>query len=76
MIHALVTIVLLAALPTRTDQMIYDTAGVIDDAAEQRLERDVHELYRKSGVSIVVLTVPSLGNETIDQLAEIGRAHV
>lgn len=69
MIHALVTIALLATLPTRTDQMIYDTAGVIDDATEQRLERDVHELYRKSGVSIVVITVAALEDETIDAFA-------
>jgi uncharacterized protein len=69
-IHALVIFVLaLTALPARTDQMIYDTAGVIDDAAEQRLERDVHELWRKAGVSIVVVTVPALDGETIDQFA-------
>lgn len=71
MIHALALFVVVAvtALPTRTDQMIYDTAGVVDDVAEQRLERDVHELYRKSGVSIVMITVPSLEGETIDQFA-------
>jgi uncharacterized protein len=68
-IHALATLALLAALPTRTDQMIYDTAGVIDDAAEQRLERDVHDVWRTRGVAIVVITVPKLENETIDQLA-------
>lgn len=70
MIHALVIFVLaLTGLPARTDQMIYDTAGVIDDAAEQRLERDVHELWRKAGVSIVVVTVPALDGETIDEFA-------
>lgn len=69
MIHALVTLAVLAALPARTDQMIYDTAGVIDDGAEQRLERDVHDVWQRTGVAIVVLTVPSLENETIDQLA-------
>jgi uncharacterized protein len=69
-IHALVTtIALLATLPARTDQMIYDTAGVIDDAAEQRLERDVHAVWQASGVAIVVITVPALEDETIDQLA-------
>lgn len=71
MIHALAlfAVVAVTALPTRTDQMIYDTAGVVDDAAEQRLERDVQELYRKSGVSIVMVTVPALEGETIDQFA-------
>jgi uncharacterized protein len=49
--------------------MIYDTAGVIDDAEEQRLERAVHELYREAGVAIVVLAVPRLADETIDELA-------
>ncbi|MBA3499429.1 MAG: TPM domain-containing protein [Myxococcota bacterium] len=70
MIHALVIFVLgLTALPARTDQMIYDTAGVIDDATEQRLERDVHELWRKANVAIVVVTVPVLDGETIDEFA-------
>ena len=62
-------VVALTALPPRTDQMIYDTAGVVDDAEERRLEEAVHELYRKAGVSIVVLTVPKLADETIDELA-------
>lgn len=62
-------VVAVTALPPRTDQMIYDTAGVVDDAQERRLEQVVHELYRKAGVSIVLLTVPQLADETIDELA-------
>jgi uncharacterized protein len=69
-IHALVIFVLaLTGLPPRTDQMIYDTAGVIDDSVEQRLERDVHELWQKANVAIVVVTVPALEGETIDEFA-------
>jgi len=56
-------------LPARTDRSIYDAAGVIDDAAEARLENMHRELFSKSGVAIVLVTVPRLENETIDQLA-------
>jgi uncharacterized protein len=56
-------------LPARTDRSIYDTAGVIDDAAETRLENMHRELFEKAGVAIVMVSVPQLENETIEQLA-------
>jgi uncharacterized protein len=56
-------------LPARTDRSIYDAAGVIDDAAETRLEDMHRELFDRSGVAIVMITVARLENETIDQLA-------
>lgn len=62
-------IVGVTALPARTDRMIYDEAGVIDDAEERRLEQATHELWQKAGVAVVVLTVPQLTDETIDELA-------
>jgi uncharacterized protein len=56
-------------LPLRGDRLIYDTARVIDDAVELQLEPRLHELAAKTGVAIVVVTVPKLVDETIGQLA-------
>jgi uncharacterized protein len=56
-------------LPPRTDHAVYDLANVIDPASEQLMERVNHELYSRAGVAILVLTVPRLENETIDELA-------
>ena len=56
-------------LPPRTTQFVYDTAGLIDAAAERQLELRHQELFDKAGVAIVVLTVPALVDETIDELA-------
>lgn len=56
-------------LPPRTDRGVYDVASVIDPQSEQLIERINHELYSRAGVAIVVLTVPRLEDETIDELA-------
>lgn len=56
-------------LPPRTERYVYDTANLIDDTAERELERRHGELFSRAGVAIVVLTVPRLVDETIDQLA-------
>lgn len=56
-------------LPARTERFVYDTAAVIDDATERQLELRHQELFDKTGVAIVVLTVPRLVDETIDELA-------
>lgn len=56
-------------LPARTERFVYDTASVIDDATERQLELRHQELFDKTGVAIVVLTVPRLVDETIDELA-------
>jgi uncharacterized protein len=63
--------VLLAAtpLPSRTSSYVYDGANVIDDAAERELEGRHRELFARTGVAIVVITVPRLVGETIDALA-------
>jgi len=59
----------LTPLPTRADHSVYDAAGVIDAATEARLEALDTELFAKAGVAMVVVTVPKLDGETIDQLA-------
>ena len=59
----------LTPLPARADHSVYDTAEVIDNAAEASLEAMHRELYEKTGVALVVVTVPQLADETIDELA-------
>lgn len=56
-------------LPPRADASIYDLAGVIEPVDEAELERRHAELSEKTGVAIVIVTVPALADETIDQLA-------
>src|SRR5689334_9752270 len=55
--------------PKQADRSVYDAAGVIDPADEMTLEQRHTELYEKTGVAIVIVTVPQLVDETIDQLA-------
>jgi uncharacterized protein len=66
-----VSLLLLGAtpLPPRTDRFVYDSANVIDDVAERDLEARHRELFAQAGVALVVVTVPRLVDETIDQLA-------
>jgi uncharacterized protein len=56
-------------LPAREDRSVYDVASVIDPAHERAIEATNRELYERTGVAIVVLTVPALEDETIDELA-------
>ncbi len=56
-------------LPPRGDRLIYDEAGVLDDATERRLEARHRELLARTGVAIVVITVPALVDETIGDFA-------
>jgi len=56
-------------LPARGDTSVYDAANVIDDATETKLEALDTELLQKTGVAQVIVTVPKLEGETIDQLA-------
>lgn len=58
-----------SALPPRSDRSVYDVAGVLDEASEARLEAQNRELYEKTGVAIVIVTVPKLEDETIEELA-------
>lgn len=56
-------------LPPRGDTSVHDAADVLSVAQEAELERLNRELFDKTRVAIVVLTVPQLRNETIEQLA-------
>ncbi|HEX5061263.1 MAG TPA: TPM domain-containing protein [Kofleriaceae bacterium] len=48
---------------------MYDAADVINDSTEAQMEAISRELFAKAGVAIVVVTVPELVDETIEQLA-------
>ncbi len=56
-------------LPRRSARSVYDMAGVISPAHERQMEVFHAELFQKTGVKIVVLTVPKLEGETIEGLA-------
>jgi hypothetical protein len=57
------------ALPERGDRSVHDAAGVIDDGVEQKMEMLHTELWQKARVAIVIVTVPRLEDETIEELA-------
>ncbi|HEU5060972.1 MAG TPA: TPM domain-containing protein, partial [Kofleriaceae bacterium] len=58
------------SLPSKQDgRYVYDVANVIDDAAEQQMNMLQRELVQKAKVTVIVLTVPKLEGETIDELA-------
>ena len=59
----------LTALPARTDASVYDQAGVLDATTAARIEALDADLWKKAGVAQVVVTVPKLEGETIEQLA-------
>src|SRR4051812_2135739 len=59
----------LTPLPARGDTSVHDAANVIDDATEAKLEALDTELWQKTGVAQIIVTVPKLEGETIDQLA-------
>ena len=56
-------------LPTHGATSVYDAGDVIDASTEASLEQLDSELLAKTGVAMVVVTVPKLVDETIDQLA-------
>jgi uncharacterized protein len=56
-------------LPARSDRAVYDLAQLLVEASKTHLEAQSFELYDKTGVALIVLTVPRLVDETIDGLA-------
>src|SRR5689334_2342337 len=71
-------LVLSAAAPARAatplpsaepGRAVYDVASVMQPADASQIETTAAELREKTGVSIVVVTVPALVDETIADLA-------
>jgi uncharacterized protein len=54
-------------LPPPGDRSVHDFGNVVNTEALRTLERWHRELFEKTGVAIVVVTVPSLEGEPIDQ---------
>jgi uncharacterized protein len=46
---------------------VNDEAGILSPATRQRLEAALRELHRAGGTQLAILTVPSLGDLTIEQ---------
>ena len=57
------------------DVYIYDEDNIIDDDVEEKLNKMLVELEKKSEVEFVVVSVESLLDRSIEDY-EIGRAHV
>src|SRR5262245_42468588 len=55
--------------PPRGDPSVPGLAGVLDPASETTLERRHTELYQKTRVAIVVITVKHLDDETLSDFA-------
>lgn len=57
------------SLPPRADRSVHDTAGVISQEHAALMERLHRALFEKTGVAIVVITVPRLDGEPIEDFA-------
>lgn len=59
----------------RADRTVYDVAEVLSPTQEQAMERLHRELFEKTDVALVVVTVPVLEGETIAEFAvRVGQA--
>ena len=56
-------------LPPHGDRSVHDLAGVIRQDHIQTMERFNKELFEKTGVAIVIVTVPTLEGEIIEDFA-------
>jgi uncharacterized protein len=57
------------SLPPRADRSVHDLAGVISPENAALMERLHRPLFEKTGVAIVVVTVPRLDGEPIEDFA-------
>jgi uncharacterized protein len=56
-------------VPEKPLRYIVDLAGIIDDATENRLNGYLQELEQKTTAQLVVLTIPSLEGESIEDFS-------
>lgn len=72
---ALFTTVAFAAVPAHTGEYSNDFAGVLTDETKSYINASGKTLEEASGAQLVVVTVASLENKTVDEYAlELGRA--
>jgi uncharacterized protein len=57
------------AIPQRTDRAVHDFANVVVPDDRQAMEAIAREVLEKSRVAIVVVTLPSLEGESIEELS-------
>ncbi len=57
------------AVPERPSQYVVDLAGIVDDAAENRLNGYLQQLEQKTTAQLVVLTIGSLEGESIEDFS-------
>jgi len=58
-----------ANVPEKPPRYVVDLAGIIDDATENRLNGYLQELEQKTTAQEVILTIPSLEGESIEDLS-------
>jgi uncharacterized protein len=57
------------SIPDRPPGYVVDLAGIISDSAETTLGRYLRELEEKTTVQVVILTIPGLNAESIEELS-------
>jgi uncharacterized protein len=58
-----------ADIPKMPQKYVVDKAGIIDDGVENRLDGYLQELEQKTTAQMIVLTIPDLGGESIEDLS-------
>jgi len=56
-------------VPEKPLRYVVDLAGLVDDVTENRLNRYLHELEQKTTAQMVILTIPSLDGESIEDFS-------
>ncbi len=56
-------------IPAVPSQYVVDLAGIVDDATKARLNSSLQELEEKTTAQMVILTVPGLNGESIEDLS-------
>jgi uncharacterized protein len=58
-----------ADIPEKPQKYVVDQAGIINDAVGNRLNGYLQELEQKTTAQMIVLTIPDLGGESIEDLS-------
>ena|SRR5208283_236280 len=56
-------------IPAAPSQYVMDLAGIVDDATKARLDSSLRELEEKTTAQMVVLTIPGLNGESLEDLS-------
>ena len=56
-------------VPEKPQRYVVDQAGIVDDTAENRLNGYLQELEQKTTAQMIVLTIPSLEGESIEDFS-------